>query len=304
MDSYGTPPGAAPQARCALHLDAAAVRTCERCGAFMCGTCTRGEPPGQCPVCRGRAVRFAMRRDAWTFSELFDRTVEAFKADWLMLSLAGLVFFAVSMAGGMLAQLGVFAGTVLESTTVTIVAVGVGYLASIFLQGLAAVGLFRIAFDVLQGRRADLARFASQAYKAPRFFGMLLLFIGVFLVLFAAVGAVGFGLYAATRSEAVALGTGFAILLPVSIYVGLPLYFAPAELALEDVGPLEAVRRAWAVIDGHRGWAFLVLLLGGAFAVAGMCACFVGIFPAYALLHLLMAGLYLALRRGSSVQPV
>ena len=72
----------------------------------------------------------------------------------------------------------------------------------------------------------------------------------------------------------------------------------------QSAGALEAVRRAWAVIDGYRGWAFLVLLVGSAFAVAGMCACFVGIFPAYAMLHLLMAGLYAALRRGSSVQPV
>lgn len=299
-----TPRPPHPVAHCALHLQAAAVRTCTRCGAFMCATCAAGDPPTLCPGCRARsAVRFPLRRDAWTFSELFDRSVEAFKADWLMLSLAVLVFVAVSFVGGMFGQVGVFIGTAMENQAVVFTSMAAGQVVSLFAQGLAQVALYRIAIDVLEGRRADLQRFVSEAHKAPRFFLMMLVVLGVYLGVMAAAGAVGLGLYFVTRTEAVGFFAGFALLVPAMFYVAIPLYFAPVELALEDVGPMEALRRAWAVVSGFRGWAFLISLVGGAATVAGVCACFVGVIPALAFMHVLLGALYLTLRRGSSVQP-
>jgi hypothetical protein len=291
------------QARCALHVQALAVRTCERCGAFMCATCAAGELPGLCPVCRVRVVQFGLRRDAWTFSDLLDRCIQVFKVDWLMLSLAGLVFAGSSIVGNIVVQVATVLGSAVDNQAVTFVGLGVGVFLSVFLQGIAALGLYRIAFDVLAGRRADLSAFVSQAHKVGRFLGLILLIVGGAIVIYGVAAALGFGVYFATQSVPAAVAVGLALALPAGIFFGLPVYFAPAELALEDVGPVEALRRVWLVISGFRGWAFLTILVAGVAAVAGVCACFVGVFPAYAFMHLLIAGLYLTLRRGSSVQP-
>ncbi|MEW5739824.1 MAG: B-box zinc finger protein [Myxococcota bacterium] len=45
-----------PAPTCALHRDAPAAATCERCGAFTCSVCTRSLPPFEvlCPSCEAR----------------------------------------------------------------------------------------------------------------------------------------------------------------------------------------------------------------------------------------------------------
>lgn len=43
---------APPQSRCAVHPDVAAATICTRCGAFMCGECSRNNQEATCPTCR------------------------------------------------------------------------------------------------------------------------------------------------------------------------------------------------------------------------------------------------------------
>ena len=38
--------------RCALHLTALAATICGRCGAFMCGDCSKNNQESMCPKCR------------------------------------------------------------------------------------------------------------------------------------------------------------------------------------------------------------------------------------------------------------
>jgi len=60
----GTPSAAAADAKCAVHREAAAIGTCNRCGSFMCGGCARGSlcvrcRPGVLDRLPGRIMPFA-----------------------------------------------------------------------------------------------------------------------------------------------------------------------------------------------------------------------------------------------------
>src|SRR5688572_28274214 len=84
-------------ARCAVHTVSEALAVCTRCGNYMCGACSLSGRSAQCDTCRERAggSAFPFSRERWQFAELFDYCWARFKAEWLTLSLAALIFFAV-----------------------------------------------------------------------------------------------------------------------------------------------------------------------------------------------------------------
>lgn len=179
--------------------------------------------------------------------------------------------------------------------------------------------MYRVALDVLHGMHADPARVFSRGRKIGRFLLQILAMLavvvpfGVACVVLAGIVVLASGGVAAL--ENVLRGTPTddavnpyfvvpAVLLALAAYAYLliPLIFAQIELALRDhIGPVEAIRNAFAVARGRRLIAIVTGIASGIVGVIGALACCVGVFPAYGLSMLLFAGTYLALRNGAAL---
>ena len=311
-------------ANCAIHPMAGATGTCERCGNFMCEVCSQRGQHALCPACRARTgeVLFPLRRDTWNFGALWDYCFEAFKRDWLMLSVAVLVWLAVT---GVANFTGNIAGAVVQNENAWVLGIILMVIAMVVqtaVQGVMGLGMMRVVFDVLEGGGVDIARLFSQFPKVGRYLVMVLL-AGLMLVLplvllfcvLSLVGLVAVGVsvgdvfggesFGSGRELALVAifgGAGVLTLLP-ALYFGIPLYLMQAELTFnEDVSPTQALRNCYTLAHGERLSIFGVSLLVGLLVFGGMLACCVGILPALALGQLLLGGLYLALRNGSELE--
>jgi hypothetical protein len=92
-------------------------------------------------------------------------------------------------------------------------------------------------------------------------------------------GIAGFATYGVTEQEWAATSAAviaFLVYLPVWIYVGLGLQLAPMAVAVEGMGPAEAVSRSWQLVRGHR-WTLLlywiVLWVAQILIVLPCCCC-------------------------------
>jgi hypothetical protein len=317
---------------CALHRLAPAERVCARCGNFMCRACSGA---AVCPSCQATlgVSAFPYSRQDHDLGRLASYALERFRTEWLVLTAATLLWLMASLAGGAVGSvltnvltlaLGATVGTERERLAAVAVAVavgqGVGFTLNVVVQGGLLMGLVRMAFDVLQGGRADLGRLFSQFGKLGTYAVLqllILLVVGVPLLLFlgglvavALVTLAGQARPESLREAAdllaagpllAVLGLGMLALVPVLVYVGLPLGLAPLELTWSGCGARESLTRSWSLAAGHRFTMLGMSLLGGALGLLGVLACCVGLVPALALWYLMHAGLFLALRSGSGL---
>src|SRR4051812_16641790 len=92
-----------PSAQCAVHPQVVALGTCGRCGNFMCDECSLSGSELNCAKCRALigAGPFPFARDDHAFGKIWEFSYDAFKREWLMMSVAVLIIggavFAVSM---------------------------------------------------------------------------------------------------------------------------------------------------------------------------------------------------------------
>ncbi|MCP3136561.1 B-box zinc finger protein [Pyxidicoccus xibeiensis] len=321
-------------ASCPRHQGLAAVATCERCGNFMCRTCSRGGSEATCPSCRertGQEVAFPLSRDNWSIGGLVETCWEAFKREWVMITVGVLIVAGASIVGQIASQIISLIGGAVDSVAVTLVAAVVGYLVATVIQGVVTIGFFRMLFDVLNGQKADLARVFTQFHKTVPYLLTSLLTIAMvlpfaFVVIGAAlaVAAATGGLEALQGVDWTALGDaeagdaafeglsalgpslGAMVFVATALYIfpGLwlmmPLVLVQPELAKQDnPTPMETLRRCFAYARGQRLSMLGTTLLGGLFVVAGFMACCVGFLPAAGLVQVLMAGLYLTLSNGA-----
>lgn len=302
MDNFGPGLGGAV---CPRHPSVAATSTCSRCGTFMCDVCSEGGTQTTCPECRERAglSAFPLNRANWNFSALWDYSWEAFKREWVMLSLGALCLmmmtFIVQAVGGILPLIGKAVGGDALNVVLQVIATA----AQTVVNGVLGLGFLRMVFDVLQGGRADVGRLFSQLHKAGSYFvTMLLLFLMFFLPL-AVVGGMATGVVYALggfENKAMLIGvygvTGLLALGPF-VYFGLPTYLVqPAMVLEESFSPTDIIRHAYKLANGERLSILGVGIVGALVAFAGVLACCVGVIPAMALAQMLIGGLYLALR--------
>ncbi|MBN9681876.1 MULTISPECIES: hypothetical protein [unclassified Corallococcus] len=310
--------GRAMGASCALHPGREATGTCERCGNFMCDTCSQDGASPRCPTCRERSgATFPLNRETWNFNALWDVCWAAFQREWGMLSLAVLITLGVTLGANLLFNVATGIGAALDSVAIAGVLALLGLVAQQLVQGLVQLGLMRVCFDVLHGGRVDVARLFSQMHKAvPYALTMLLLFVivlvPVVLLLFLGILAlVGTGLLSGVDLNSSSdefwnalvpffglMGLGFAVLVVPITYLVLPLYLVQPELAYDDAppSPWEVLRRSWVAARGQRLSMLGVSLMAGLAMVAGVFACCVGFIPGMALAQLLIAGMYLSVR--------
>ncbi|MCK8499298.1 hypothetical protein [Myxococcus fulvus] len=317
--------GRARGATCPLHPDDLAQRTCTRCGNFMCDTCSERGTQSHCPPCRAReglGRDFPLDRDNWSFSRLFDVCLDAFKREWVMLSVGALLVFAASMGGNLLSQMFSFIGAATESVVAMVMTTLVGIALTWVIQGAVTLGYLRMAMDVLQGQRADLARVFSQFSKLGTYlltmlltFALVLPLVLVGLGILVAIFVAGAGISLAELNSlsefdgamrGVSPGLiGLMVLVSAVLYLGpglwlmLPLVLVQPALAdQENPTALETLRLAYVHAKGFRLSIFGVLALGGFIVLLGFILCCLPALPAMGLFQLLLAGLYLAISRG------
>ena len=315
--------GPIPGAFCATHGSAPAVRVCERCGAFMCSACVAEGDGRHCPACRERLGEdgFPLSRDAWSLGALMDHVWEAWKREWLMLSVAVLVMLGVTYAvafAGQIVQVallgggGALAGD-LEGASPFVAAMTVGFsiglsLVNSLVSGLLMLGFNRMAYDVLMGRAAALGRLFSQFRKFPtlllqQIILWALILIPVGLLVGTVVAAAAFARPDEDTAATIAIVAVLVLLVPLLWYV-LGFFFAGYELAYDDsVGAWESIVRGWRLVSGARLSTFGVMILAGLLGMLGILACCIGIVASLSLAYTLLAGLFLTLRRGSGLPP-
>lgn len=327
-------------AMCALHPTVAATRTCERCGNFMCQGCSEAGTHAKCPTCRELVGdgTFPYRRDSFSFDQLWSYALEKWTAEWVMLSVAVLVMFGASFAVSIFtnilqsiltAVLGAGRDGGEDALSAVFISVGLAQLIGLVLRmgvdGLFQMGLVRIAIDVLNGRKVDLARLVSQASKVPRYMAQALLALLAFGIPFTALYAVA--LLAGLSSSGMSLGelnsfraweqefetlmphlvvpflAATAVAVPLLLYFGLPLAMTNMELVYGDASPIEVFRRCYVIAKGLRFPLLGYALVGGLVSLVGALACCIGILPAVGMTQLLMGSFYLAARQGTGLPP-
>jgi hypothetical protein len=315
-------------AKCAIHPERLASRTCSRCGNFACDECTRQGTEAMCPACRSLtgADAFPFTRDSYSFDGIWNFALEKWKKDWVMLSVVVLILMAVGMVIGVFNSLfqTIARAIVGDRGTaglvyITVVSFVMSQVVSMIAQGAFQMGMIRIFIDVLNGRKADVGRIMTQLPKLGRYILQMLLIqlmivlpMALYMLALVAVAAVVSGisptdiqhLPKAMRGAGIGvLILGGLALIPVFIYVGLPLMFANMELVYGDSTPVESIRRAFLIAKGHRPSIFGFGAIGTLIVIVGFFACCIGVLPAVSLTYLLLIGLYLALRNGSGLPP-
>ncbi len=325
-------------AQCALHAGFPAHAACERCGNFMCVQCSDNGARAQCPTCRERspAGNFPFQENA-SFSELFNHAWERFKADPGTPIIATIIFFGISMAGGIVSN--IFTQIITASLDVNIerfdvdgfqwekfagaliAAQLISMVIQMLAQAVALGGFYRVLADMLAGRKGDVSRYFSRMKDVPKFVTVqILTFLFTFvptMVLFGGAGLAGFlgaGLSFDQRGNDLAerlLSPMFigpialaGVLVLVLAIVLLPLsVFALPELVVSDATPMEAIGRAWQLGNGQRlriiGYSFMA----GLIVMAGFFACCVGVLPAMPLAYSVVLSLFLAVRNSSGLPP-
>lgn len=287
---------------CALHAETAARSTCARCGNYMCDACSEDGEHEHCPPCRERIGigSFPLRRDAWSVRQVLDLAWERFKECWGQLAVATLIFYAIIFAVGFVVQLALGAvamatrGAPLLALTL---AIQIGQSA---VQGVLQLGLIAMSLDALAGRSVEVGRVFSQVHKVHK---VLVQLIVVMIPMMALLFGLGFLFALLSRYDMVLTMIVVIVVLAVpAVYIGLGLLFMQFELVYDDgVGPLEAMRRSWALARGQRGpllgTAFLawLVLVGGAFL------CLVGLLASIPLAAMMMGVAFLALRNGAGL---
>lgn len=319
-------PQAAPAgARCAVHTEAAASAVCGRCGNFMCGACSQGGAQAWCPACvSAYAGAFPFKRDDFDFSRIWDFCWAIFTREWVMLSVAVIIYFFVAMAGGMVGN--IFTQAAMQATigadpsvlsrnpekllnARNIGILGSAYFASILIQsvvtGIGLMGLIRVSTDLLHGRKLELGRMFLDIRKLGRYVGAQLVLMAVGLVALVPMGIVAAVAMGASRGDRpLILGGGLLVTALLGLTLGiiaLPLVLVQYEIVYGDAGTIESLSRVWRLGSGYRLQIFGYSLIGGLIAIAGMIACCVGLLPAMGLQQLILASLFLALRNGSDL---
>jgi hypothetical protein len=295
-------------ARCAIHPEQPATRTCTRCGSFMCSTCAEGGAQTMCPSCLqrlGLEHRFPLNRENWTFSALWDYCFDIFKREWVMLSVAMLVFFGIVFAVQFVTSLFQSVGGAAKDTVAMVVATFIGTVLQQVVSGVMGIGVMRMIFDVLEGQKPDIGRLFSQIPKVGTYLLAMLIVLLMIGIPLGILGGIVAGVGAAIGWDSavwIAVGVGVLALFPL-FYFTLPLYLLTSEIAYNDnASAMQMIRNCYAYARDERLSILGVGFMSGLVTMAGVLACCVGMLPAAGLGYLLMGGLYLSLRNGAHVE--
>ena len=270
----------------------------------MCAECCAGN--ANCPACRALlpTTDFPFDERA-TLEELLTHALRAYQREWQACALATLLYVMIVAGGSWLISI---ASSLLvmaitkwgnDETWLAWVYRGLPLVQQLVLvpvQALSSLGFMRMMLDVVQGRSPATGRFFGELRLMPR---ALLIQVPFTLVLSIPTTATmvlsGVGSSAATGVS--------CLFLPLFLLFGLSWWlFSIPELVISDCSALEAMQRAWSLGSELRRFRVLgYAALAGALLLAGVLACFVGVFAGLPFGALLMLSLFLALRNSTSL---
>jgi hypothetical protein len=318
----------ATRAYCAQHRQSPALINCRRCGNFMCAVCSEDGREKTCPACRALnsdVGTFPYDRERGTFSDVFSYVYQALQRDWVMLAVGVLLLLAVLfgvtlvgqvvLAGALAAVMALVPGVRDPGDDISFAGMGAAFASIIgfyfifyVVQGVLQMGLARMTLDVLYGRKADVARLFSQWRKAGRFLIYMLLMLAIIAVPLALVFGGQLAVFLAGDQQArdpsrlIVSIVAEVIGLIAFIWLVIPLYLVPIELALSDVSAVQAIKNCFAAAKGRRLGIIGYTLLGGLSVLIGFVLCCLPVFPAVAFAQMLLGAALLKYRTGADVE--
>ncbi|WNG34632.1 hypothetical protein F0U60_13930 [Archangium minus] len=261
---------------------------------------------------------FPLSRTDWRFDALWALCWEAFRREWLLLSLGMLLLAAIGPVFGLVeglvsGALGFAAGEGGMAVAGVLVLLATPFI--LVIQGVMQLGVHRVSWAVLRGGTATFPDFLGQWRKILSYVVLSVLgfLVALATVLYAAFlnTLIPMFMTLAVSLERAGLGwlgmlTAGGLSLVVILLSGYSLFrmmfllsVAMLELACNDAaGPLVAFRNARVITRGQLRWFLLFCLISVPLLLLGALMLGVGVLPALALDHLLLVGLYLTLRNG------
>jgi hypothetical protein len=297
-------------ARCAIHPDQIAVRTCVRCGNYMCSACTSADDTsGLCLTCANRVggsgAAFPFSRDHFTLDGLLNLSLSRWKANWQLLTFGFgalmVAAYAISLGGEFAFDRVADASGAESPLHSPLHAARIGFQIAVTLLHLAVqLAVFGVCLDLLEGRKFDLQRALERMRRLPEailqtvvMYGVLAVDFGLHFLLFYALG----GLDAAPRSIVIPIAL-WLVLAPLRVYVWLGVMFSMiALLADPQANAISAFAVSWRAVSGKRLRVLGVSIACGVIAGAGVLACCVGMLASIPIASLLFVALFLALNQ-------
>ena len=174
----------------------------------MCAACSAQGTSNQCPTCRDLSPIGFPYDGNTDLGTLWNHATASFQRELVMVVVAGLIFFAFALGGGLVSNviskiIGSILGLEVDPTNPfkNLRGFGLNFLSSqviaaivnLAVQGIALVGLYRVLMDALVGKKADLARMFSQLHVLPNYIAMhVIMFFLITLPTLVYFGVVGF----------------------------------------------------------------------------------------------------------------
>ena len=290
-------------ARCALHPERLAERTCVRCGNYMCPECASSNAAGMCLACasrEGAGGRFPYSRDNYTFDGLLNLALSRWKQNWLALALIYGATLLVTY--GPPVVLGATAGVLstLKGEHADQPLNALGQILGVILQFASQLVLFGCSLDVLEQIPLSFGRAMARLKALPHMLLQLLIIYGGIAVC-AGLGFAAYSIVSRLATELagfMAAGAVALAVVPVMIYVSLGIVFMLVELAHNpEANALSALRLSW-TLAYRRRWSIAgVLFVSGLISGAGVLLCCVGLLASAPLGMLLYGALFLTLKQ-------
>lgn len=189
----------------------------------------------------------------WTISEVLNVGFSAVRRRPLEL-IGG--YFLVGLLGQLPGQLPLvltLAGVVSEGTALYWGLQGVSILGALIVSSYLLVGQLRVALAAARGEDFDFGLFFSGGDRLVTMFAAILLI-------------------------SLAGALGFVLLIVPGVVLVLGWALASLFVADTDYGALEAMRESWEAMRGQKLQVFLLYLTTLVVCLAGLCACYVGLF--------------------------
>jgi len=302
----------------------------------MCTDCSVDGAQQNCPTCRAKETTpdFPFDENA-SFNELLNHVVEQFKRDAAMPVIATVIYFGITMVGSVVSNMFTQIITtamgsnlndpnaIRDNPMAFVKAFAVSYVVSIVFQtiaqGVAISALYRLLIDILHGRKGDLARMFNHLKELPKYLTLQLLVSAMTIVVpFALTGGavavclkiIGFDWEhpARARPEDVfapvplAIFGGAMLIIVIFSIVMMPvMIFAMPEMVVSNCSPMEAMGRAFRLGSGQRLRMFGYSLVSSIIIFVGVFACCIGMLVTLPTGYMLLASLFLALRKNSGL---
>ncbi len=224
-------------------------------------------PPTQDPILASSGPAAPGTPQHWDIGTALSAGLEGLKRNPMELILG---FLVTSILGGLPQGIPAIlqsVGVLRPESAAWYGSMGVGYLLGLIATSFFLVGQLRVALAVVRGEPVEFATFFSGGDRMVSMLGVVFLAYLAFML-------------------------GLVLLIVPGIIVGLGFSMAALLVVDADMGVTEALSESWRVTQGHKMALFGFMIVATLLVVAGLCACYVGVFVATPVLAVAFAEIY------------